>query len=466
MSVEGRALPGPPGIPVLGSMLTFARRGVFDTFTKLHAEYGDFARLRLPGGKIAAAIAHPDGAERILRERRHNYIKGPTYDPIRLITGTNLVTAEGAAWAWRRRLAQPAFTRAGVAKLLEAMGSCVDAMVERWARRYADGRPFDLQRELVALTMRIVGRTLFGVELAGEGAESSGRAFDAALSIVHARGAASVALPLAIPTPSNLRLRRALATLHQEVEAIIARARAGEGQDTLLSALLHARDPETGAALDAIQLRDEVIMLYLAGHETTATLLTWTFWALARAPEAMEELLAEADRSGDPGPVTPELFESLPWTRQVLQEVLRLHPPAPLVPRTVVEDDVLGGYRIPAGAHAVLHVYTLHRHPEFWESPAAFRPERFADAAISAQHRYAYLPFSAGPRTCIGNTFALWESQLALARILRRFVVELDPRAPLRLAASTIHRPAGGVTARLRSRPASDGATRGAAEPA
>lgn len=452
MSVEARPLPGPPGLPLVGSMLTFAQRGVFDTFGQLHAEHGDLARLRLPGGKVAVAVAHPDGVERILRERRQNYIKGSSYDPIRLITGTNLVTAEGAAWAWRRRLAQPAFTREGVTKLLAAMGDSIDAMVERWARLYADGRPFDLQRELVALTMRIVGRTLFGVELAGEGAESSGRAFDAALSIVHARGAASVALPLAIPTPGNLRLRRALATLHREVDGIIARARAGEGEETLLSALLHASDPETGAALDAVQLRDEVIMLYLAGHETTATLLTWTFWALARAPAAVDELLAEADRGGEPGPVTPALFESLPWTRQVLQEVLRLHPPAPLVPRTVVEDDVIGGYRIPAGAHAVILIHLLHRHPEFWEAPAEFRPERFADAAIAGQHRYAYLPFSAGPRTCIGNTFALWESQLALARILRRFVVELDPEAPLRLAASTVHRPAGGVIARLRAR--------------
>lgn len=448
----GRQVPGPRGLPVVGSMMSFVRRGIPDTFAALHRDYGDIARLRLPGGAVVVALAHPDGAERILRENRDNYIKGVSYDPIRLLAGQNLVTAEGSAWAWRRRLAQPAFTREGVTALLPTMAECVDAMLDRWQRTLVDGRRFDLQRELTDLTMRIVGRTLFGVELGSDATDTSSKAFDAALTLVHDRGAGSLSLPLAVPTPGNLRLRRALATLRAEVEAIIARARTSDGPPTLLRALLTARDPESGEALDATQLRDEVIMLYLAGHETSATLLTWTFWCLARAPEALARLTAEITALGEPLAPTPEALARVPYTRQVLQESLRLHPPAPLIPRTVVADDQIAGYHIPAGAHVAILVDHLHRHPTFWSQPHRFRPERFEGDAPPGRHKFAYIPFSAGPRTCIGNTFALWETQLLLARILARFHVDLDPRAPLRLAASTVHRPAGGVFARLRPR--------------
>lgn len=435
-------------------MLDFLRRGITETFAAVRADHGDLARLRLPGGAVVVTVAHPDAVERILHHRRDNYLKGASYASIRLITGTNLVTAEGAAWAWRRRLAQPAFTREGVVNYLPAIAECADAMLDRWAAAFGRGQPFDLQRELTALTMQIVGRTLFGVDLIGEHAAASGRAFDEALAIVHDRGAATFALPLAIPTPANLRLRRALATLHREVEAIIERAaRDHQGPPTLLRALLAARDPETGDALSRAQLRDEVIMLYLAGHETTATLLTWTFWALARAPEAREALHAEIDAlAEDQLRPSAELFQRIPYARQVLHEVMRLHPPAPLIPRSIVEDDDLCGFRAPGGAHVAVLIYHLHRHPDYWPEPLQFRPERFSPAAVAGHHKYAYLPFSLGPRTCIGNTFALWESQLILAKILRRFAVDLDPERPLRIAASTVHRPAGGVIAALRPR--------------
>ena len=437
-------------------MIDFARRGVPATFAALRRDHGDLARLRLPGGAQVVAVARPDAVRRILHDRRDNYIKGSTYAPIRLITGTNLVTAEGAAWAWRRRLAQPAFTRDGVARYLPAIAACADATLDRWGReRVGAAAPVDLQNELTALTMQIVGRTLFGVELSGPGAAASGRAFEEALAIVHDRGAATLSLPLALPTPANRRLRRALATLHREVEAILARARSDpDAPPTLLRDLLDARDPETQAALTPAQLRDEVVMLYLAGHETTATLLTWTFWALARAPEARAALQAEVDALADDDLIpAPALFERLPYARQLLHEVMRLHPPAPIIPRSVVADDDLCGYRAPAGAHAAILVDHLHRHPDFWDDPASLRPERFAPAAIAGQHKYAYLPFSLGPRTCIGNTFALWESQLILAKVLRRVTVDIDPRAPLRLAASTVHRPAAGVVlARIRPR--------------
>ena len=445
-----RELPGPRGLPLVGSMLEFMRHGVFDTFDRLFRDHGDLARMRLPGGQSVVAAAHPAAVEQVLRANRDNYYKGVSYDPLRLFAGENLVTAEGAAWAWRRRLAQPAFSRESVAGFLPAMDRCAQEMLGRWARDYADGRTFDLQSEMVRLTMRIVGATLFGVEI-GPRAEATSAAFDVALAEIHDRGA-SLSLPLAVPTPGNLRLRRAIATLRGEVEAILADARAhrGERPPSLLDALLDARDPETGQALTAEQLRDEVIVLHLAGHETTATLLTWTFWALAGRPEVTERLTEEAGALGDATPAI-EALQRLAYARAVIHEVLRLYPPAWMVPRTIRAEDEILGFRIPAGGHLMLSTYHLHRHPEFWEAATELRPERFLGEA-SERHKYAYLPFSLGPRTCIGNTFSLYESSLVLARIVRRFAVEVEPGFSPTLAASTVLRPANGLRVRLRPR--------------
>lgn len=445
-----RELPGPRGLPVVGSMLAFMRGGVFHTFDELFREYGDIARLRLPGGQSVVAAAHPAAVERVLREHRDNYFKGPTYDPLRLFSGENLVTAEGAAWAWRRRLAQPAFSRESVAGFLPAMDRCVGEMLGRWSRELADGRVFDLQSEMIRLTMRIVGATLFGVEL-GARADATSAAFDDALAEIHGRGA-TLTLPLAVPTPGNLRLRRAISTLRREVDAIIAdaRARRGERASSLLDALLDARDPESGRALTAEQLRDEVIVLHLAGHETTATLLTWTFWALTGQREAAAWMAEEAASIGAEAPGL-EALHRLAYTRAVIHEVLRLHPPAWMVPRTVRDEDAILGYRIPAGAHLMLSIYHVHRHPDFWEAPLEFRPERFLGEA-SERHKYAYLPFSLGPRTCIGNVFSLYESSLVLARILQRFRVEVEPGFRVTTAASTVLRPGTGLRVRLAPR--------------
>lgn len=442
-----RELPGPRGLPIVGSMLEFARHGVFATFDRLFAEYGDMARLRLPGGHTVVAAAHPAAVERVLRANRDNYTKGPTYDPLRIFSGDNLVTTEGAAWAWRRRLAQPAFSRESIAGFLPAMDRCARDMLERWARDFAGGRVFDVQAEMIRLTMRIVGATLFGVEL-GEHADATSAAFDAVLAEIHDRGT-GLSLPLAVPTPGNLRLRRALATLHREVDGIIAEARTRRAgrSPSLLDALLDARDPETGRTLTPAQLRDEVIVLHLAGHETTATLLTWTFWALAGHPEVAARL---AEESASIGEATPELdaLQRLAYTRMVIHEVLRLYPPAWNVPRTIGAEDEIAGFRIPAGAHMMLSVYHVHRHPDFWEAPTEFRPERFAGEA-GERHKYAYLPFSLGPRTCIGNTFSLYESSLVLARIVQRFRVEVEPGFRVRTAASTVLRPGHGLRVRL-----------------
>lgn len=445
-----RELPGPRGLPIVGSVLDFMRRGVFETFDRLFADHGELARMHLPGGHSVVAAAHPAAVERVLRANRDNYYKGPSYDPLRIFAGENLVTAEGAAWAWRRRLAQPAFNRESVAGFLPAMDRCAGEMLGRWSRELADGRSFDLQSEMIRLTTRIVGATLFGVEL-GARADATSAAFDVALAEIHDRGA-SLKLPLAVPTPGNLRLRRAIATLHREVDAIIAdaRARRGDRPPSLLDALLDARDPESGRALTAEQLRDEVIVLHLAGHETTATLLTWTFWALAGRPEAAARLAEESASIGDAAPGLDEL-QRLAYTRAVIHEVLRLYPPAWMVPRTIRDEDAILGFRIPAGAHLMLSIYHVHRHPDFWEAPTEYRPERFLGEA-SERHKYAYLPFSLGPRTCIGNTFSLCESSLVLARICQRFRVEVEPGFRVTMAASTVLRPGGGLRVRLAPR--------------
>jgi cytochrome P450 len=397
-------------------------------------------------------VAHPDGVERVLRSHRANYVKGSAYDGARLLLGDGLVTSEGERWRRHRDLANPAFRPARLARYLPAMTDCTRELLDGWTGR--DVLTLNAGVEMGGLTLAIATRTLFGLAARDLSDQAMGD-FGIALEEIGRRGPSHLQIPLWLPTPGNLRLRGALRRLDAIVYDIIARFRAGQArrpEATLLGAYIESRDPETGQGMDDRQLRDEVMTLYLAGHETTASLLAWALYTLARSPDVAERVAAELDATPLDEPPTLEQLKGLGYLSRVIDEVLRLYPPAWTVARNALADDRFQGYRIPAGSIVLVSPYFTHRLEAFWPEPLRFDPDRFLPDIARARHPFAYLPFSLGPRICIGMQFALYEARLVLAMILKRYRVQPADAQPVGCRAAGTLRPDRDILVELKAR--------------
>ncbi len=435
-----RELPGPTGWRLIGTFAAFLRGDLLKPFVSLFEQFGPLFRIRLPLGHDVVMLAHPDAVEQVLRSRQENYRKGSVYDGARLLLGHGLVTSEGDLWRRQRALANPAFRPAKLEQYLATMGECTRELVASW-KRQVGSRSISVQEEMTRLTLGIAGRTLFGLDLSHHSDRVS-HGFDTALAAIGRRGPANLQVPLWVPTPGNVRFRRALRELNAIVFEIIRRFRSGQAENadhTLLGAYIAARDPETGEGMSDRQLRDEVITLYLAGHETTASLLTWSLYWLARRPDIAERVTAEIDGHIVNDNPSPEELKELQYTSRFVNEILRLYPPAWTIARNAVADDILLGYRIPAGAIVMLSPYLAHRWGEIWPDPLRFDPDRFTPEAVKDRHPFAYFPFSLGSRICIGMQFSLIETRLVLSLILRQFrVLALGGREIGCVAAGTL----------------------------
>jgi cytochrome P450 len=411
--------------------------------------HGDAVRFRFFASLYGYFFTHPDAARHILQDNNRNYTKipHPTNAMLKTVLGNGLLVNDGDSWLHQRRLAQPAFHRQRIAAFAETMGEVAETTVRRWDETVAPGERRDLSEEMMRLTLEIVGRTLFSLDLTGA-ADKVGHAFSRVNETVmdlNARplGPIEVRLPF---VPATRELRRNVGILDGVVDDIIRRRRAsGEDVPDLLGLLMGARDEDTGQAMDDRQLRDEVMTIMLAGHETTALALTWTFYLLAQHPEWRERLEGEVDRElGGRAPLMVDL-PRLPLTRMVLEEAMRLYPPAWGVGRWCNEADVVSGYDVPAGSVVSFSTFLLHRHPEFWDEPERFDPERFTPEREAARPRFAYLPFGGGPRQCIGRDFALAEGIILLATIAQHYHFELQPGYRAELDANITLRPKGGL---------------------
>jgi len=422
--------------------------------TTSHEQLGDTVCFRV-GPVRFVSVADPALVQHVLVRNHRNYIKSRSYRGLRLVLGNGLVTSEGAHWRRQRKLAQPAFHRQRLALLAETMAHSVQERLADWDTR---ARPeIDVHEEMMQLTLRIVGRTLFGTDL-GDGLGDLGPAVTTCLHKANEHAESLVPLPLWVPTPSNLRFARAKRRLdgivHQIIEGRREACEAGEIGDDLLGMLMSATDESGTERMSDQQLRDEVMTLFMAGHETIATAMSWTWMLLHEHPEVATRVRQEAQEvlgGRSPG------FEDLPklaYTGQVLSEVMRLYPPAWIMEREAIEDDVLGPWKIPAGTTVAMSPWVLHRRPELWEDPLRFDPDRFAPGRDEGRHKYAYLPFGAGPRVCIGNHFALMEAKIILASVIQRFGVEVDDPDGVELDARVTLRPLGGMAGRLRRVPA------------
>jgi len=403
-------------------------RDPFRSLLALTRRQGDVARYR-SGGEQGFLVSGPEYIRHVLAENSGNYTKATSVNVnFKWAVADGLLTSEGAVWRWHRRLMQPAFHRD---RLLGLGGQIVDAtleMLERWPARVEGGTPLEVAGEMGLLTLRIATRALFGHDL-GEEADALGEEI--------ARGLPAMASPTSrdlVPGAAHLR---ALAT------AIIdrRRARPGESED-LLSLLLGARDPDTGRPLSDDQLADEMITLLLAGHGTTANALAWTWTLLSERPDAARALGLELEEVLGPRPPDLADLAALPYTRAVIQESMRLYPPAWIMGRRAVGEDALGEHVIPAGSVVAICPYTMHRDPRFWTHPDRFDPARFM---AEDTRPFVYFPFGGGPRVCIGQHLAMIELQLIVATVARRWALRLPDAHPVVPDRRFVLRPRGGL---------------------
>jgi len=442
------------GAPRLARWLGLAPR--FDVMATLAKGPVCYARLL---GKRIYFVNDAEYVKRILLDNLANYPKSVTYrNNLRPFLGDGLLISEGDFWKRQRRLAQPAFHLRRLKALAAAMAEAAAQMCAGWQH----GKVIDVMAAMNAVTMEIVAKTLFGADISrdiGEVAEAMAVLQEETGRV---RPAAFFDLPEFITRPRGRGFTGAVVTLDRIVNRIVAARRAEARiepslRDDLLSMLLEARDEESGESMTDRQLRDELVTLFLAGHETTAISLTWTFHLLAQHPAAEAKLHDEVDEAlgtGFTARAAPafEDLERLPYARMVAEEALRLYPPAYVFSRRAAADDQLGPFHMPAGVHIVISPYALHRRPDYWPEPDAFRPERFAPDAPAERPKHAYLPFGGGPRICIGNSFAMMEHAIVLAAAVRRWRLEAIPGREVRTEPRITLRPRGGLPMRVMRR--------------
>jgi len=442
---QTRKASGPATLSFLLRLREF-RRDPLQGFFQAALKYGDVVRYR--GLWVSHQLSHPDHIQHVLQSNVANYRKGRGYNILKLSLGEGLLTSEGALWQRQRKMTQPSFQGQQVARFVATMGSTADAMLRRWEKFATEKEVFDVVPEFMRLTLNIASQALFTTNL-----EANAEAIRETLAVGRDysvdRAWSVLPMPLSVPTRRNREYRAALAKVHQIIDQIIAvRRREPERIADLLTMLMEARDEHDEAMSDK-QLRDEVVTLLTAGHETTTLVLAWTCFLIATRPETMERLAAEAAFLNGRVPAYEDLYK-LKYARMVVEESMRLYPPVWTLARTAVKEDAIGGYRVPAGSEILIFPYITQRHPRWWQDAEAFRPERFGPENSASRPRYAYLPFGEGPRTCIGLNFAMSEILVVLALIVQRFRLHLAiDSAAVRAEPSVTLQPNPGVPLRV-----------------
>jgi enediyne biosynthesis protein E7 len=402
----------------------FDIEGVDDTIhilTDLFARYGDIYRFYSPGRRLPMwVINHPDDVKRVLVSNHKNYTKGSGMDRVRILLGNGIMTSEGELWKRQRYMMQPAFHRRVITEFSKLIDACNERFIAKWEAQAARGELVNVTDDMSELTLEIVLLSIFGTDLERLEKDFGSNPFDIVTK----------------ETARDLKFAYKFRQLAKLVGALAKRRREEKSEHfDFLQMMMDARDKETGAPMSERELIDEAMTLIVAGHETTASGLNWTWYLLSQDPRAEALLHAEIDATEERTEPTLSDLEQLTYTKNVVDEALRLYPPGWLLARRTIAPDVLAGYDCPAGTTVLLSPYLLHRHPRYWKDPEAFRPERFDAEHESERPRFAYMPFAAGPRHCIGETLALYEMYMHLYKVARRYRLTYVPDRPLEIEA-------------------------------
>lgn len=438
--------PGPPAWTAL-SNLRHMRRDSVGFFAQLARRYGDVAMARVGPLRICL-VSHPDWVREVLVTQNRNFIKSRVLQRARVLLGDGLLTSEGEHHLRQRRMMQPAFHRDRITGYGQVMTELSKATAGRWA----DGAKVDMHREMMRLTLAIAGQTLFSANVEEE-ADEIGTALSTALGMFGRLTSPLAPLLDRLPLPSTRRFFRARDRLDATIARIVRERRAdGHDYGDLLSMLLAARDEEGGGGMSDVEVRDEALTLFLAGHETTANALTWSWYLLSEHPESARRLHAELDTVLGDRPATMEDMPRLPFTRSVLAESMRLFPPAYVIGRQALQTFPVDGYTIPGGSMVLASPWVVHRDPRFFPEPERFLPERWSPDYEESLPRFTYFPFGAGPRKCIGESFAWTEGVLVLATLAHRWRARLIEGHPVERQAQITLRPRYGMRMMLTRR--------------
>jgi cytochrome P450 len=384
-------------------------------------DYGEIVHLPL-GSKSSYLLSHPQYIKHVLQDNYRNYRQSPRTKKFKAVLGDGLLTSEGNHWLQQRRLIQPAFHHRRLSTTASTVTDTVAAMLERWKSVAVQDKMLEMTQEMTRLTREVIVKTMFGTKLEEQKDLFVHQALLDVSEYLNHRMWDFMNIPQWFTLLKHRHFQKALHTLDQIIYDIIGqRQHSGEDAGDLLSILLQACDAETGRPMTDKQLRDEVMTIFRSGHETLASALTWTWYLLSQNPEIENKLHAELDRVLNGRLPTFQDLPNLTYTGRVIEEVLRLYPPAWMISRTAIEDDEIGGYHIPANSMILISSYVMHRHPDFWETPTAFDPEHFTPSQTNNRPRYAYLPFGGGARICIGKDFAMMEAKLIVATVAQHY---------------------------------------------
>jgi cytochrome P450 len=437
-------VPTPRGYPLVGVMPKILGNPL-QFLTDTMREYRDIVRLNLGLASIYV-VNHPDLVQHVFKENYRNYGKGKMWEPIRALTGAGLAVTEGDAWLQRRRLMQPSFHRERLAALMGIMNDVLTNHMAAWDEVADKGEPVDMLDQMLHLGLKQIVRTMFSVSITEEDTDILCQEFAKIASLVMIRMFTSF-LPDAVPRPGDKRFKAGVRTADEIVYRIIKQRReSGEDNEDLLSLLMNARDADTGETMNDKQLRDELITIMMAGHETSATSLAWTCYLISQDAEVEATFHAELKLVLDGRPAEFEDLPKLTYTKMIVDESLRLYPPVWPIPRVTLGEDNVGGYRVPANATVLISPFVVHRHPDFWPDPEKFDPERFAPSkSESLRSRFAYIPFGAGPHMCIGNHLSIMQAQLTLAMIHQKYKLRVVPGHQVVPQSSATTKPRGGL---------------------
>jgi cytochrome P450 len=438
--------PKAKSMPLLGSAPWMLRDPV-QFVLQAAREHGPLVRIPL-GPRTLTLISHPEDMRRVLHQDHENYPRGQTIDPIRPMLRNSLPTSDGQVWRRKRRILQPAFNRSRLNLLVGTMAG----VTQRYLDGFSHGQRLDASELMMRLTRDVIVATMFSGELGSDTA-----ALDQALAdlehYISRYMFVPFAVPMWLPTPDNFAFRRAIATLDRLVIGLaVERRKSGSKKGDLLDGLLAARDAETGEAMPDQEIRDELVSIFFAGHETTANALTWTTHLISTHPEVFARLREEADRVlGDRTPTADDVLK-LDYAAAVLREALRLYPPGWITGRTADRDDVLRGYAIKKGDMLGICPLITHRLPEFWPDPERFDPERFTADPSGGNRDFTYLPFGTGPHMCIGTHFAMMEAAIVLAMTVRSGQLVVEQPEKVRMKSTITLQVAGGLPVRVEQR--------------
>lgn len=442
MSQDVFELPAPEGNTIVGHLIDLSNDPL--GFLTKCRDYGDIVPLRL-GLTPTCVLVNPDYIEQVLKDR-DTFIKSRGFRVLKTLLGEGLLTAEGESWFWQRRLAQPIFHQ----KRIERYGATMVEYTDRMLQTWHDGESHDVHADMMRLTLQIVMKCIFNADVDSGEAGVVSKALDVAMHWFESKRRQNFLVWEWFPRPENVRYRQAIAQMDDAIYGLIRNRRnQTEQSNDLLSMLMAARDEETGQQMDDKLLRDEVATLMLAGHETTANALAWTWMLLAQHPEVRSKLQAELQQVLGGRLPTLDDIRHLTYTNQIVKESMRLYPPVAIFGREAARDCTIGDYEVAQGTVLTISQWVMHRHPKYFDRPEAFKPERWTEEFEKQLPRGVYIPFGDGPRICIGKGFAQMEAVLLLATIAQRFELDLEPGFPIVPQPSITLRPEYGIKVKL-----------------